>query len=303
MTVSLFDAAAVAVELRLVGGGSYTWEYVDFARALDLFAQESADFAGILRDLQQRKPSTPSEPWEIVVYFDETVPGDPLRLDQRRKFMSFYLAVKDVGPALLKHEFMWLPCAVLRTRIIKTVEGKFSRVLSVFLERLLVQMGNVRDGVYLNALNSLCCFRLGNLLADEDGFRQAYASMGANGMFCCLGCLNVCGNRSKSLAAFDATGRIVDITCVDSSRFHTCTDEDLWEKSDILARARGVPMTKKRAKIGRRIWVSTTRLMGFCRTWHCALTCAQSARLHMTQHMFCSATGWCTRSWIFSCPS
>ena len=242
---SLFDAAAVAVELRLVGGGSYTWEYVDFARALDLFAQESADFAGILRDLQQRKPSTPSEPWEIVVYFDETVPGDPLRLDQRRKFMSFYLAVKDVGPALLKHEFMWLPCAVLRTRIIKTVEGKFSRVLSVFLERLLVQMGNVRDGVYLNALNSLCFFRLGNLLADEDGFRQAYASMGANGMFCCLGCLNVCGNRSKSLAAFDATGRIVDITCVDSSRFHTCTDEDLWEKSDILARARGVPMTKK----------------------------------------------------------
>ena len=88
----------MAVELPLVGGGSYTWEYVDFARALDLFAQESADFAGILRDLQQRKPSTPSEPWEIVVYFDETVPGDPLRLDQRRKFMSFYLAVKDVGP-------------------------------------------------------------------------------------------------------------------------------------------------------------------------------------------------------------
>ena len=34
---SLFDAAAVAVELRLVGGGSYTWEYVDFARSLDLF--------------------------------------------------------------------------------------------------------------------------------------------------------------------------------------------------------------------------------------------------------------------------
>ena len=67
MNFSLFDAAAVAVELRLVGGGSYTWEYVDFARALDLVAQESADFAGILRDLQQRKPSTPSEPWEIVV--------------------------------------------------------------------------------------------------------------------------------------------------------------------------------------------------------------------------------------------
>ena len=68
---SLFDAAAVAVELRLVGGGSYTWEYVDFARALDVFAQGSADFAGTLCDLQQRKPSTPSEPWEIVVYFDE----------------------------------------------------------------------------------------------------------------------------------------------------------------------------------------------------------------------------------------
>ena len=64
-------------------------------------------------------------------------------------------------------------------------------------------------------------------------------------MFCCLGCLNVCGNRSKSLAAFDATGHIVDITCVDSSRFHMCTDEDLWEKSDILARERHVPMTKK----------------------------------------------------------
>ena len=156
------------------------------SRALDLFAQESIDFASVLRDLHQRKPSTPSEPWEIVVYFDETVPGDPLRLDQRRKSMPFYLAVKDVGPALLKHEFTWIPCAILRTRIINQVEGKFSRVLSVFLERLLVQMGNVRDGVYLNALQSLCFFVSGTFWLTRmasDKFMPPWGRMGCSAVW------------------------------------------------------------------------------------------------------------------------
>ena len=51
----------------------------------------------------------------------------------------------------------------------------------------------------------------------------------------CLRCLNVSALGERGIADHDASGYLVDIACVDRSRFDPQTTEQIYEKCDILA--------------------------------------------------------------------
>ena len=51
----------------------------------------------------------------------------------------------------------------------------------------------------------------------------------------CLRCLNVSALGERGVAEYDASGYLVDIACVDRSRFDPQTTEQIYEKCDILA--------------------------------------------------------------------
>ena len=50
-------------------------------------------------------------PWGLIVYFDETVPGDPLRLDQRKKVHGCICGYQELGVFLPKARAIWVSCS------------------------------------------------------------------------------------------------------------------------------------------------------------------------------------------------
>ena len=231
----VFRRVSICRKVILDDGSEFDWEFCNFGKVLDVLSSECCEFGSVLRELQSLQPSSMAEPWGLVVYFDETVPGDPLRLDQRKKFMAVYVAIKNLGATYLKHERFWIPVAICRTNIVKQVPGKWSQMLKIVLRSILLDEPNVRCGVPLQCLNqNLVFFKVTNLLGDEDGLRQGWSHKGAAGVFPCMTCLNVCSCGARSVVRPDERF-FVDIACTDETQFRRCEDSDVWHKVDLLA--------------------------------------------------------------------
>ena len=132
-----------------------------------------------------------------VVYFDETVPGNALRLDTTRKFMAVYVAIRELG-SLLKHECLWMPVAVLKASTIKNIRGQWSHCLRVLLRSILIDGDNIREGIHVPDIGVIF-FRLSNILGDADALRLCWSAKGSSGTMPTLEALNVCNDRHMSL--------------------------------------------------------------------------------------------------------
>jgi len=231
----IFRQVAEHRDIVLDDGKTFTWEFCNFGKTLDVMSADCSEFGDVLRELHQRQPSSMANPWGLIVYFDETVPGDPLRLDQRKKFMSVYISIGNLGSTYLKHERFWFPIAICRTNIIKHVPGKWSHMLRILLRSILIDTPSVRSGVPLRCLNqALVFFKVSNLLGDEEGLRQAWSHKGANGVFPNMTILNVCNKGAKSVVR-EGEEFFVDIGCTNVEHFRRCTDHEIWHKADLLA--------------------------------------------------------------------
>jgi len=159
----VFSRSAETRIIRLDDGTDFAWDFCNFGKLLDVMSSDCPEFGDVLRELHHREPSSMANPWGLVVYFDETVPGDPLRLDQRKKFMSVYVAIANMGIIFLKHERCWLTLAICRTNIIKHVPGKWSHMLRIIIRSIVLDVGNVRSGLPLACLGQqLAFFKISN---------------------------------------------------------------------------------------------------------------------------------------------
>ena len=62
------------------------------------------------------RPSTPEDPWNLVLYADEVDPGDPVApRAHTRKIWSFYFSFLEFGEHVLSKEEAWLTCRIERT--------------------------------------------------------------------------------------------------------------------------------------------------------------------------------------------
>ena len=241
----LFIQVADVVSLPMkVGDQLHDWDCCRVGPLFDLLSSSCPEFGKLLCSLDRHLPSSPTRPWAIIVYYDETVPGDPLRLDHLRKFMGVYISLANFGPTLLKHERCWLPAAILRTSIIKRVRGGWSCCLKEWLRRLLLDSGNVRDGVPLRVLGGrLAFFKLGHLLADEGGHTYAMAAKGSTAVFPSLEIHNMCSNDPAKSVVRPGETLFVDLSCIFLDRFVWRTNEDIWKNIDTLLalKAAGAP--------------------------------------------------------------
>jgi hypothetical protein len=139
--------------------GELDWVCGDFGKLLDDFTHDCKEYGDLIRELQEKKRCTIQQPWSLVIYFDEATPGDPLRLDHVRKSMCVYVAIKELGPTMLKHERCWIPCGVLRANQIKRVPGKWSACFKLWLRGFFLNpRSSLRYGVSLRALKGKCLF-------------------------------------------------------------------------------------------------------------------------------------------------
>ena len=230
------------------------YEFVNMGKLINVLAEDCPAFRQLLQETHTRKPSSPERPWHFILYFDETLPGNGLRLDLPRKFMASYGTFREFD-IYLKHEAVWLPVSVVRTSLIKQIVGGWSKCLRVLMRSLLVDEGNLRHGVTIYALDNLVLFaKLGNLLADEDGMRQAWSAKGSAGIDPVVEVLNMSNVGAKTLVS-PGDSYFLDLSCPDVKRFKLATDSDIWFKVDLLARMSRSPLITKAALKSKQIAV------------------------------------------------
>ena len=83
--VTNIEEISCFVTLKLEKGGDEQWQVLSLAKATRELASQCASFRELLQWLYTARPCTPSCRWHLIVYFDETTPGDLLRLDNKRK--------------------------------------------------------------------------------------------------------------------------------------------------------------------------------------------------------------------------
>ena len=233
------------IELKLVRGGHFDMPVTDFASLLQHCVSESESFKRLMSTTFSKSPCSPSTPWDFILYFDEFTPGNVLRQDNKRKALAFYASFRTFGPAAVSSEDAWLPIAFIRHTMVDKVSGKMSAVVRQLLRRLFIgsdsasQRGILIDGIGPGGAPALIFFKLSNLLYDEDGAKQALCLKGAAGVVPCALCKNVHGIYDATetlLAAHDATGTMVPISCADPNLFDARSAGDLWFSADLLQR-------------------------------------------------------------------
>ena len=236
MYTALWQEVGHTIALTKEGGGQFDWDIVSFPKLLKHMVAESCAFCSLLRQLYQRSPCTASSPYHLVVYGDEAVPGNVLRLDNKRKMSCLYFAIQELGPDYLKHECLWMPIAVLRSSVSKQVSGGISACLKSLFRHLFLQCRIAEDGIVVDlgipeTRHARLFFALGSLVADGDALRAIFLAKGAAGNLPCLACKNVLTRRVDS-------EYLVHISEPDTRRFDLASNEDIWEKVDRLAEAK-----------------------------------------------------------------
>jgi hypothetical protein len=218
-------------------GLSFNWDCTSVPKLLQLLVKSSANFRNAVLQTWEAHPCTRENPWHLVVYGDEVVPGNVLRLDNKRKFFAVYVTVKEFGPAYLKHEHMWLPAAIIRSCVAKDrIPGNLSGCMRLLFRKWFLTDRIDHDGVLLDlgipdSRYANVYLKLGSVVADGDAYRAIWSAKGASGKLPCLLCKNILSQRTNSVY-------LQHFSCPYADRFDLATNEDVWEKADKIAASR-----------------------------------------------------------------
>jgi len=223
-------------QVILATGRTFDWEIASLPKFLVHLTTVSSGFRNACRQMWEAHPCTRENPWRLVVYGDELVPGAILKLDNKRKFFAAYVTIRELGPTYLKHESMWLTVAVIRSSVAKTIPGGFSHCMRLLFRRWFLVDRLSEDGVLLDlgipgSRLVRAYFSLGNVVADGDAYRALWSAKGASGKLICLLCKNVLSERTES-------EYLVHLSCPFYSRFDLASDAEIWEKADKLSHSR-----------------------------------------------------------------
>ena len=228
-----FDKLKSDIELPIGRGKPFTWSVCSVPKLVAYFAAEAPKFCEVMDRAIQ---ACQGAPLRGIIYLDEVTPGNILRPDNKRKFWAIYLGFEQVGANNLFREEMWLPIAMLRTKVAHQAGVSFC--LKQLLRSILLQPSNLASVGTAIQLTSPTLLRLAitNILADEAALKAIWCSKGAGGLRCCMLCRNVVSMHADLTSGQEY---IVDVSCSDPSRFEATSDSDMWATFDKLAREKG----------------------------------------------------------------
>ena len=231
----LWSRCGAEVELEVMPGTHKKLACLSFGKTLEMMIATYPFFRDMLLDLWKAKPCTKSDPYSLMIYGDELVPGNVLHMDTTRKVFGCQCCIKDFGPHWYKRNAAWIPLFCMRHNMAARIPGGMSYIMRMYLRHLLFEEG-VRDrGIVLNLQTDhgshvVLYFQISNLIADGDALRMLTNWKGAKGKLPCLCCLNVLGTEN---IASEPEG-FVDLHCSDKSLFVAATNEDWWGRADAL---------------------------------------------------------------------
>jgi len=190
----LLQHLAVDVMPVVGGGDGFRWEYLSPASWMSSLIARSAALQRLFACALTRTPCTDSQPWSLVVGFDEFIPGNKLAVDNCRKCMVLSFTFLQLGQEAISTGGGWFTPVVLRASVIHTIRGGWPACLLSFLQRLLFGddgLSSTGCPVSLPDGDKLIFAKLTNILSDGDGLRQALDWKGAGGLKPCCKHSNV----------------------------------------------------------------------------------------------------------------
>ncbi len=171
-----FDSVKCIESMPLIEGGFVDWEFADPNTLLVNLVEHSPALNRLFTEAVRISPPSVVKPWSLVVGFDEFVPGNKLKVDNKRKTMVLSFSFLELGQAALSQGLAWQTPVCLRASLIHSVVGGWSHFLKVYLQRQLAgPCGLSTSGVALELSGQpvMLFARFTNLLSDGDGLKQA----------------------------------------------------------------------------------------------------------------------------------
>ena len=187
-----FDAMKVTKEITLKSGESWILEWAAPALLQERILEEDDSFHKAFASALAAHP--PSQPWSIILGFDECWSGNILAISGRKGMVLSY-AFDQFGRRRLAKSGAWIPFAVVQTRKYKECPGRWSRLARIILEHMFLSPTNgfqtvgatlTFRGRSVSLRASLIC-----VLSDGDGIKLLYEWKGASGIRNCLCCANI----------------------------------------------------------------------------------------------------------------
>jgi len=231
-----FDMVKTSVNLPNRDGRVSEWAIADPGLLLSMVLRERRELANMFVIALEAHPCSESNPWRIIVGFDEFTPGNKTKLDNRKKCMVTSFSFLELGLENLGRDAAWMTPAVALHTSIAQVIGGWPFMLKVLLRLLLVgPHGLTTTGVPFEVddkhyvlFGTLSC-----LLSDGDGLREALDWKGAKGIKPCFRHWNLV-NRNTDLVHRDPDRRLVDLTCCDPAKFLSWLPNELEATIDML---------------------------------------------------------------------
>jgi hypothetical protein len=234
-----FQAVRRVETLDLDGGGEFEWEYCDPALLLCSLVEARPDVQALYSSALATSPPSLDSPWHLAVAWDEFVPGNKLKVDNRRKTLVLSFTFLELGPHAVTCSDGWVTPVCLRSSAIERVNGGLPRVLAQYLlHQLFGPSGLSSSGVPLKIGDKVVLLfaRVSNLLSDGEGLKKGLDWKGFAGLKPCLKHFNVFKKDS------DLAGRregYVEITCFDPSKFRSWSSQEFNQAVDLITAAGG----------------------------------------------------------------
>ena len=232
----LWSECKCEVELEVSLGKSERWQCTSFSKLITRMIRDCPGFREALVELWVSKPCTQSNPYSLILYGDELVPGNVLALDQTRKLFGCQGCIKDLGPMFIRSDSSWFPLFCIRHTLAAEIPGGMSYVFRMYLRHLLLVEKISARGILVPldtgaGHNVVLYFKVSNLIADGDALRMLLNWKGAKGKVACFFCLNVLGLAEDD----EMPDGCVPISSRDKSSFARATNDDWWSKADTLS--------------------------------------------------------------------
>ena len=162
---------------------------------------------------------------ELVLYYDEVVPGNVISPDNQRKSYLLYCSFK-VFKTWLSCEHAWLPLGIIRSKSLEDVSGGLSAYMCSVIDALRKQLCGdaglafrVNGQAFMLHVDKRFLF-----LQDEAALKSMLGVKGATGVKPCVKCKNILYKRAASL---DVDRYFTTICEHQTRRFDLTTDQDV----------------------------------------------------------------------------
>ena len=150
---------------------------------------------------------------ELVVAWDEAVPGNILAPDLRRKAALTYCSFKEMP--ILWADTCWFTLSVCRTQDLQRIPQGYPRSMTALMEAVHKETKDCFL-VELEGEPELLRIKEFNILADADGIRLLTGAKGFAGLKCCFRCSNVVSGAHTDMARHEH----ISSRCIDRWQLH-----------------------------------------------------------------------------------